>query len=68
MPTSDRSATTVLVLTVLAVFTAQQSLTPVLAPLAREVGLPDVALGIVMTVAAVLFALSSLAWGRVLDH
>ncbi len=68
VPADARGATTVLVLSVLAVFTAQQSLTPVLAPLAREVGLPDVALGVVMTVAAVLFALSSLAWGRVLDR
>lgn len=63
----NRTALPVLLMAVLAVFTAQQALTPVLAPLAREVGLSAVALGWVMTVAAVFFALTSLVWGRGVD-
>lgn len=58
----------VLLLAVLAVFTAQQALFPVLAPLAREVGLGEVQLGLVLTVAAVVFAGTSLLWGRAVDR
>jgi MFS transporter, DHA1 family, tetracycline resistance protein len=53
---------------VLAVFTGQQLLNPVLAPLSRELGLGEVELGLVITVAAVGFTLSSLVWGRVCDR
>jgi MFS family permease len=53
---------------VLAVFTGQQLLNPVLAPLSRELGLGEVELGLVITVAAVGFTLSSLFWGRVCDR
>lgn len=53
---------------VLVVFTAQQLLTPILAPLSREVGLSEVQLGLVMTAAAVVFSLGSLGWGRVADR
>jgi DHA1 family tetracycline resistance protein-like MFS transporter len=53
---------------VLAVFTGQQLLNPVLAPLSRELGLGAVELGLVITVAAVGFTLASLFWGRVCDR
>jgi DHA1 family tetracycline resistance protein-like MFS transporter len=53
---------------VLAVFTGQQLLNPVLAPLSRELGLGEVELGLVITVAAVGFTLSSLFWGRVCER
>lgn len=59
--------TGVLLVSVLAAFTAQQVLVPVLAPLSRTVGLAATDLGLVMTVAAVLFAVTSLFWGRVVD-
>ena len=52
MPAAGRSPLPVLLVAVLAVFTAQQALAPVLAPLAREIGLPEVALGALMTAAA----------------
>lgn len=57
-----------LLVAVLSVFTAQQALVPVLAPLAREVGLSEVQLGLVMTIAAVVFAGTSLLWGRAVDR
>ncbi|MCO1655157.1 MFS transporter [Pseudonocardia humida] len=69
---TERSAEgRVLVLVLVAVlvtYTAQQLLTPVLAPLSREVGLTEFQLGLVITVAAVVFTLASLAWGRVADR
>jgi DHA1 family tetracycline resistance protein-like MFS transporter len=45
------------------VFTGQQLLGPVLAPLSRELGLDEVQLGFVLTSAVVVFTLGSLAWG-----
>lgn len=62
-----RGPSAVVGLAVLTVFTAQHALSPVLAPLARKVGLTEVQLGLVLTMAAVLFAATSLAWGRALD-
>ncbi len=53
---------------VLVVYTAQQLLSPVLAPLSREVGLTEFQLGLVITTAAVVFTASSLGWGRVVDR
>ncbi|MGO1050183.1 MFS transporter [Crossiella sp. CA198] len=53
---------------VLAVFTAQQALSPVLAPLAREVGLAEIAIGLVVTGAAVIFTATALWWGRAVDR
>ncbi|OLT22867.1 hypothetical protein BJF78_33060 [Pseudonocardia sp. CNS-139] len=57
----------VLLAAVLVAFTAQQLLTPVLAPLSRELELTEFQLGLVITVAAVVFTLGSLFWGRVVD-
>ena len=68
MPAAGRGPLPVLLLAVLAVFTAQQALAPVLAPLAREIGLPEVALGALMTAAATVFAATSLVWGRAVDR
>ncbi len=65
---NDRRTVPILLLAVLSAFTAQQVLTPVLAPLAREIGLSEIALGSVMTVAAVVFAGTALAWGRAVDR
>ncbi|TWF80771.1 putative MFS family arabinose efflux permease [Pseudonocardia hierapolitana] len=53
---------------VLAGFTGQQLLGPVLPPLSRELGLGEVQLGFVITSAAVVFTLASLFWGRVCDR
>lgn len=58
----------VLLLTVLSVFTAQQSLSPVFPPLAREVGLSEVALGTVMTAGAAVFTATAVFWGRAVDR
>ncbi|MEU6697210.1 MFS transporter [Pseudonocardia sp. NPDC046786] len=65
---SAGSAQRILLLAVLAAIVSQQVLVPVLAPLSREVGLTPVELGLVMTVAAGLFAVTSLFWGRVVDR
>jgi len=65
---SDRRTMPVLLLAVLSAFTAQQVLTPVLAPLARAIGLSEVALGSIITVAAIVFAGTALAWGRAVDR
>lgn len=58
----------ILLVAVVATFTAQQMLAPVLAPLSRAAGLDDIALGAVMTTAAALFTATSLVWGRVVDR
>lgn len=55
----------VLLGTVFAVYLAQQLLTPVLAPLSRELRMTELQLGLVVTVAAAVFAAGSLFWGRV---
>lgn len=64
----ERAALPVLLLGVLAVLTAQQTLFPVLPPLARAVGLTEVWLGFVMTTSAIVFAVASLLWGRLVDR
>ena len=43
---------------------AQMSLSPVIAPLARTVGLPDWQVGVTLSAAALMVALTSPAWGR----
>jgi MFS family permease len=55
-------------LAVLAVFTAQQSLAPMQAPLAREVGLSELSLGLILTAGAVMFAGTAVLWGRAVDR
>ena len=67
-PDRPRSPLPVLFAVVLVAFSAQQVLTPVLAPLGREVRLPDLAVGAVVTVAAALLTVTSLAWGRAVDR
>lgn len=54
----------VVCLAVFGIFAGQQMVTPVLAPLARELGLSEVHLGIVLTVAASGVVLVSSFWGR----
>lgn len=66
--TASRRTLPALLLGVLAVFSSQQALAPVLPPLAREVGLPEVAVGLVITVAAALFAATAVLWGRAVDR
>lgn len=68
MEWSERRVLPVLLISVLGVFTAQQALAPVLAPLAREVGLAEVAVGAIITVAAVVFTATALLWGRAVDR
>ncbi|HXV93205.1 MAG TPA: MFS transporter, partial [Pseudonocardia sp.] len=52
---------------VLVTFSAQQLLTPLLAPLSREVGLTETQLGVVIAAAAVVLTVASPLWGRVVD-
>ncbi|WHT21549.1 MFS transporter [Crossiella sp. CA-258035] len=51
-------------LAVFGVFTGQQILAPVLPPLARDLGLSEVQLGLVFSVAATMVVLASGFWGR----
>jgi MFS family permease len=60
--------TALLLLAVLVTFTAQQVLVPVLAPLTRRLGLTEVQLGLVITTAALVLAVSSPLWGRAVDR
>ncbi|MEO3807661.1 MFS transporter [Sphaerisporangium sp. B11E5] len=55
-----------LLVTVLMVFSAYQLLTPILAPLSRELSLSESRLGIVITVGAATLTLTSPLWGHVL--
>jgi MFS family permease len=55
-----------LLVTLLAAFSAQQLLTPVLAPLARELTLTETQLGLVITIAAATMTAASPLWGHVL--
>lgn len=66
--TAQRSALGVLLLALLSAQTAQQTLSPLLAPFGRETGLSEVQVGLVMTVAAATFSVSALLWGRTVDH
>ncbi|HEX5740744.1 MAG TPA: MFS transporter, partial [Pilimelia sp.] len=52
---------------VLVLYSAQQLLTPMMAPLARQLALTESQLGLVVTVAAAALTLSSPLWGRALD-
>ncbi|TMR94472.1 MFS transporter [Nonomuraea basaltis] len=59
-----RKAMAPLLVTILAVFSAQQLLTPVLAPLSRELALTETQLGLVITVAAASLTVASPLWGQ----
>lgn len=63
-----RRTMTPLLVAVLVVFSAQQLLTPILAPLSRELRLTETQLGLVITVAAVALTVASPLWGRALDR
>lgn len=65
---AHRHVLPVLLGAVLAAFTAQQLIHPVLAPLSRVLGLSEFQLGLVITVAAVVYTVASLFWGRVCDR
>lgn len=54
----------ILATAVLVVMTTQQAIIPVLAPLSRELDLPEFSLGLMMTASAGMFALTSPWWGR----
>ncbi|GGJ75023.1 MFS transporter [Pilimelia anulata] len=56
-----------LLVAVLVLYSAQQLLTPMMAPLARRLALTESQLGLVVTVAAAALTLSSPLWGRALD-
>jgi MFS family permease len=58
---------TPLLVAVLVLFSAQQLLTPVLAPLSRELALTGTQLGLVITGAALMVTVTSALWGRALD-
>lgn len=45
-------------------FASQQTLNPVLAPLARQTGLAEWQIGLVISAAAVMVVATSVAWGR----
>jgi MFS family permease len=61
------AAAPALLLATVLTFTAQQVLTPVLAPLSRRLGLEEWQLGLVITTAALMFAVTSPRWGRLVD-
>ncbi|MET8862969.1 MFS transporter [Nonomuraea sp. NPDC004580] len=58
-----RKALIPLLVTILVVFSAQQLLTPVLAPLSRELHLTETQLGLVVTAAATSLTIASPLWG-----
>ncbi|WP_170223763.1 MFS transporter [Nonomuraea turkmeniaca] len=62
-----RKALIPLLITVLVVYSAQQLLTPVLAPLSRELALTETQLGLVITVAATALTIASPLWGHALQ-
>ncbi|RAJ66649.1 putative MFS family arabinose efflux permease [Streptomyces sp. Amel2xB2] len=64
MPTGSRRGLALICLAVFGGYTGQQILTPVLPPLARELGLSEVQFGIVMSASAGVVALVSPWWGR----
>ncbi len=57
----------VALLAVLVAFSAQQMLTPILPPLSRQLGLSEIQLGLIITVAAALVAVLGPVWGRLVD-
>ncbi|MEV4563420.1 MFS transporter [Nonomuraea sp. NPDC049419] len=61
-----RKALIPLLVTILVVFSAQQLLTPVLAPLSRELHLTETQLGLVVTAAATSLTIASPLWGMAL--
>ena len=58
----------VLASAVLVVMAAQQAIVPILAPLARDLDLPEWTLGLLMTSAAAMFTITSSFWGRAVDR
>ncbi|MGP4102369.1 MFS transporter [Nonomuraea sp. KM90] len=62
-----RKALIPLLIAVLVVYSAQQLLTPVLAPLSRELTLTETQLGLVITVAATALTIASPLWGHALQ-
>ncbi|MFI7638959.1 MFS transporter [Nonomuraea sp. NPDC049400] len=61
-----RKAMTPLLVAVVVLFSAQQLLTPVLAPLSREFRLTETQLGVVITTAAAALTIASPLWGGAL--
>ncbi|MFI7129720.1 MFS transporter [Nonomuraea sp. NPDC050153] len=61
-----RKAMTPLLVAVVVLFSAQQLLTPVLAPLSRELSLTETQLGLVITTAAAALTIASPLWGGAL--
>lgn len=58
---------TPLLITVLVMYSAQQLLTPIFAPLSRELALTETQVGLVITIAAAALTVASPLWGRALD-
>ncbi|MDK6689785.1 hypothetical protein QP246_10135, partial [Aerococcus urinae] len=54
-----------LFLTVLLAYMGQMILNPILAPLSREIGLKEWHIGATISLAAIMFSLTSTRWGRV---
>ena len=63
-----RSQTLILLVATLVVYSAQGLLVPVLAPVTRLVGLKEVDLGAVMTLAAAMLVFTAGWWGREVDR
>ncbi len=66
--TRGRGSLGLLLAAVLLAYTAQQLLTPVFPPLSREVGLSEVELGLVVTLAAAALTVAGPWWGRACDR
>ncbi len=65
---STRALTTTLLAATLLVYSAQGMLVPVMAPVTRIVGLQEVDLGAVMTLAAAMLVVGGPLWSRVLQR
>ena len=62
--TADRPQIPLLLSAVFLAYLAQMTLNPIIAPLAREVGLAEWQIGVTISAAAVMVVLSSQFWGR----
>lgn len=64
VPPSDKPQIPLLLTTVFLAFLGQMTLNPIIAPLAREVGLAEWQIGVTISVAAIMVVVSSQFWGR----
>ncbi|MEF3322859.1 MFS transporter [Gulosibacter sp. GYB002] len=64
LTTAPRPQIPLLLTTVLLIYVGQMTLNPIIAPLAREVGLAEWQIGVTISAAAIMVVLTSQFWGR----